>query len=322
MLHNKKTITIIIILGFIFSFSYNTLVINGFKKFEIKLKEVRNTRIKLPRKDTYLLKIWGVEPPEEIYFNYKKLSYFYSRLRGPLKEFYVKLSPEVISKDINRLEIIGPTSYSIKIKNFLGELEDIFILFDSSEIIKDRRIKITKLFLIFVCASLLLWSARWFILTFLGLRYFKKSSLWYFISYIPCLIFFFIIFLLHIFTPYQIIIPLKIFIGVSILLVGIVQVPVVLIFISNEIKKRIASAQPIEPSIIYSPLVNFIRWLKIHDFGFRFALLFIALLIVSTLLLIFRLKFLSEQVAKAAYFALVVGVTGRLIGMMQQNKER
>lgn len=55
-------------------------------------------------------------------------------------------------------------------------------------------------------------------------------------------------------------------------------------------------------------ILNFIRWVEIKNFSTICAIFSIALLFLTTLLLILRLKFLSEQIAKLVYFILILAV--------------
>lgn len=189
MLKDKKTILAIIIFGFIISFFYTTIVISDFKDFQIKLKDVKDVRFSLPQKDAYLLVVWGVDLPKEIYFNDKPVRYFYFRERRELKEFYISLPLEFVNEGNNRLRIVSPTTYSLRIRNYLGCLKskEAFILFANSNSLK-RIFSLGRLIFLTLFIGLIL-AGTWCLFSFLLQKFFnislRKFFFRYWSSYLP-----------------------------------------------------------------------------------------------------------------------------------------
>jgi len=325
VLKDKKAVLVIIIFGFIFSFFYNVLVIENFKDFQIKLKEVKDVRFNLPKKDAYLLKLWGYEPPQKIYFNDEPVIRFYFRERGELKEFYINLSPEIVNEGVNRLKIVGPTAYSVKIKNYLGCLESrgAFILFANSRYFK-RVFPLGKLIFLTIFISLILAGIWWLFSLFLQ-KFFNivlnRFFFRYWSSYFPCFFFFLVTFLFS-FTSYRIVLPANSFMGMSIFLVGIFKFPTILISLWKE-RKRQPKIEGLEIQRFEPPgyrlMAKAFTYIK-QEPANGFIIAFMVLLMLCAFLLIFKLDPIAEQLANLAYFALVVEVGIKLFKLVKEER--
>jgi len=327
MLKDKKTILAVIILGFIFSFFYNTIVIRDFKDFQIKLKEVNNAIFSLPEKDAYLLKIWGISPPKEIYFNNEPVTPFYSRERSGLKEFYISLSPEIVNEGDNRLEIASPDTYSVRIKNCLGSLEQkqAIILFANSKYFK-RVSSLGKLLFLTIFISLTL-AGVWCLVFWSLQRFFnislRKFFFRYWFSYLPCLFLFLAIFLFSL-SPYKIVFLPRLFIVLSILLVGVIQCPVVSWLFLKEFKNGLQVPQGklrkegLDLPDGYRIIGKYLPYIK-HKPADNFIIASIFFLLMSTILLAFRLESISESVAVIAYLTLTIGTVMKAIKFFKEE---
>jgi len=324
VLKDKKTTLAIIIFGFILSFFYNALVINEFKDFQIKLKEVKDVRFDLPQKDTYLLVLWGPELPKEIYFNNRSVMYFYFRERIELKEFYISLPPEFVNEGTNRLRIVSPITYSVRIRNYLGCLKSkgAFILFANSKSLK-RPFSLGKLIFLTLFISLIL-AGMWYLFSFLLQKFFnislRKFYFRYWFSYLPCLFLFLIIFLFSL-SPYRIVLSQQTFIGLVIFCTGIVKLCVILISLWRE-KEKQAKIERLEiqrfQPLGYRLMAKFPIYIK-QEPADGFIIAFMLLLIICALLLICKLDLIAEQFANIAYFALVIGVGIKLVQLVKEE---
>lgn len=333
-------IALLIIYGFILSFFYNYFVFTEFKDFSIKLKQVKSRSFVLPQKDTYLLKVWGLKSAEEvrfIRFNREIARPFYFRERGELRESYFKLPFEIVNKGINTLTIDSQTTYSVRIQNYLGKLESggIFILFNSAMLSKNHSLCTSKVALKAIFITFLLLSIYIFF-PFLIKRYFgfslNKIYFGYFLSYLPCFLIFFIIYLLSKITPYRIIISAPFFIDLNIILIGVIQVLVVICLLIKEVKVRFEKmkasgffnkniqAQMKLPIGIRRMLI-FRRWYEKCKLNDKLIILSMVSIIICAFLSILKLEPAAEQVANLAYFALIISVLMKFVKSVRKKNE-
>jgi len=324
VLKDKKTILAIIIFSFILSFFYTILVVTDFKDFQIKLKEIKDVRFSLPQKDAYLLVVWGIELPKEIYFNDKPVRYFYLRERRELKEFYISLPPELVNEGTNRLRIVSPTTYSVRIRNYLGCLKSkgAFILFANSKSLKII-FSLGRFIFLILFISLILAGTRclfFFLLQKLFNISLRKFFFRYWFSYLPCLFLFLIIFLFSL-SPYRIVLSKQTFIGLIILCTGIVKLPLIFISIwrgkERHPKIERLEIQRFEP-LGYRLMAKFFIYIK-QEPADSFIIAFMLLLVICTLLLIFKLDLIAEKLANIAYFVLVIGVGIKLVKLVKEE---
>lgn len=294
-----------IIIGTIFALFYIYFVVPGFKIFNLKFKDVKGSvNIDLPQKDTYLLKIWGLEFPQGIYFNGDLLEPYSSRERGKIKELYFKI--EAAGTSI--FEIVSPLRYSLKIQNCRGYNDEVVVLFKSSRFLKNLHFKagrflaaaIIYCFIIFVIFR---------ILSFLLQRFFsfsfEKEVLRFSFCFLPGFLFFLMIYLFSIFSDLKVIaLRSSYFARISIFSVGIFLLPLVLFYV-EKLRNR---------------LVSLIRiWVDTSKIADKFIVLFIVMIMLNALLFFVEPKI--EQLANIAYFALVIGVIIKFVRLVRAGKQ-
>ncbi|MCM8783428.1 MAG: hypothetical protein NC818_01415 [Candidatus Omnitrophica bacterium] len=316
MFQNKKLILISLILGAIFSFFYNYFVIGDFKGFKLKLKDVKGiTQFNLPEKDIYILKVWGKDSPQEVYFNDKILSHFYFRKRGELKELYFSLPEDLVNEGSNKIKIVSPLSYSLRIRNHLGTADYGTVLFKESKFLKEKRFNFRKFLLGIVLFSL----SIFFIFRFFS--FLTKNLLIIILSYIPCFLFFLFSFFISQFSPYRIILHIYSFLGMSIFLVGIIMVPLFLIFSARKIDIKLLKENFQKDKDLF--LSNrIVYWIMTREFSDKCILTFMFLLILCAFLLIFKLEPVAEQIANLAYLVLVLGVGIKFVKFIREEKQK
>ena len=336
MLKNKTTalsILLVFVLSFAFSVLYNTFVISGFDAFDIKLKEVGSIKVDLAEKDTYLLKVWGLEPPAKIYFNDKAVSHFYFKNNGELYEYYIKLSGEIVNERDNILNIGSALNYSAKIRNYLGRAKDkdIFLLFDSSDFLKEKELSLSKVILNAGFVVVLL-SGVWLLLFFLAKRLFdssfRKFAFGYFLSYFPCLLVLFAVYIFLRFFSCRAIIPFEIFIRLAVFLIAVVQLPVFFWTLKKivklhmmEQKNKLKSQEELKSPSGFKPLLVFSQWTKNRKFSDKCVCLFMALLMICVVLLIWNLELIAKWVANFAYYVLFIVVAVKFKKLMKAERQ-
>jgi len=107
--------------------------------YDNKISNVQSSLVvKLPRLDTYLVKLWGEKRPEKVYFNNIEIIPFRISSRNNTEEAYIKFDRALVNEGRNIISIVSQNSYSMRIKNFYG-LDDsrkLFLLFDSSRFLR------------------------------------------------------------------------------------------------------------------------------------------------------------------------------------------
>ena len=331
MLRTKYIIIFLLVIlaySLIFSFLYNYFVVIKIDEFNKKFKNIqRQLIVELPKRDTYLIKIWGLRYPERVYFNSKEVDPFCFRERGILKETYIKVDESLVNEEQNILDIIGNESYSVRIKNFCGasDSKNILVIFKSSRFLKfkpDRFIAVTFLTYIIL---IFLWVIFYIIVkyVFSNLKIGKIFFLYClsnFGLFLSLLIFIF----LFSFTPYRIILSHSAFLGLSICILFLTNFILFCQFIFRQSQTLI-----LNPSIIKSikPLSRAIKLplgeikesylnlyiikLILHFKRFTDQYLisaFIFLLLICMILLIFKLYTIAHWISYLAFFCLLTGI--------------
>lgn len=138
-LKDIKIIVVFLIYSLLLSFFYNYFVVSKLEVFDFKFKDAQQRlRVSLPEKDSYLVKIWGLQFPQKVYFNSLEVTPFSYRERGILKEINIKVDSSLANKGKNLLSIVSNKRYSVKIRNFYGATDSkgIIILFKSSRFLE------------------------------------------------------------------------------------------------------------------------------------------------------------------------------------------
>ncbi len=347
-----KLVVFHIFLGAAFSFLYVNLTIPRFNEFNLKILEIRGEKsFDLPKQDTYLLKIGGHDVPNAVYCNSSKINYAVFVDRKKRKEFYFVLPSELVRKGENVLKIGSTNTYTANIKNCLS-YTDFGVILLSSSAIKKQEINTTILVLFLLMLILFGFGVSFALEKLFGIsldKYFVKYAL----SYAPCL--FLMTFLYNVFKlmPLHIFFFRTSFIGLSIFLVLIIQIPIFLSFIVELIKQvtaiskeRKAAAPPVKKTFAVppkekKPLVSTViatqafestkmltdklmgyravQWWLTKDLPDKCIIFFIFLLFFCTFLLSFHLDILAEIFANIAYLFLTTGV---IIKLLHSSKNR
>jgi len=320
---------------------------------DLKIKNVGEKAIfNLTQQDSYLLKIWGIRRPEAVFLNGTALQSFQGRNRGGLEEQLFKVSASLVKIGMNELRIKGPCAYSVRIRNYFSSIASGILLFDDSLATrKDSQPfmqRIIKIFLLF-----LFLSAIWILVNFVNGKILRMPQHnidnAYLISIGLCLLFGLIIYLSNQFTHYCFLFFFKNFVVTiltifcaSFLMISLVMavrdIKIIMVSYSNEIQSfkngliqqkhmlqyffAEASQHKFNSDKLFSSInqlpfykfiLVFIIWLRGASFSDKCLIIFMIDILLSCLLLIFRLKFLADALAYPAYFLLVLALVGKLI---------
>ncbi len=351
MLVQKKILFLIIVFSLTFTFFQSNIVIGKFEDFDEKYFDVKRVNLNFPEKDTYLLKIWGLEWPEAVYFNNEPISSFHSRDRGESKELYFELSSENIKKRSNYLNIISASDYSIKIRNYYGKLESgrAYILFDSSPIFEKRHLGVIRLISIVVIV-LCLFLGSWILILHFNKEYlqfsFKKIKSIYFCSLAMCILLELLIYIFSIFSPHHVVISIGYFSVLCISVIGMTQFFLFSVFILREInskvviwyrifkkngkkliRQKLENSQEREALLgrfnvprIYKIIIFVALWFYSRKLFEKCLSVFIVSLLLSALLLLLNLDFIAVQVANVAYFCLLIGIGVRFVEFVKEER--
>jgi len=338
-----KIIIFQVIVGVLFAFFYTRLTIPKFDNFKLKILDVRGEiSFQLPARETYILKIFGDDTPEKVYFNSSRIVHSIFRNRTKLKEFYYMITPEISKQGTNNILIIPDNRYSIKIMNNIVSTDFGAVLFKSSVEKKPKNNGMPYLLaaLLFVSWGL---AVIYFLKYLFGLSV-DNFPFKYYLSYFLCIL------LLVFFDKISLLLPVRLlffersYIGVVAFLILIFQIPTLFNFIVHEIVYRYHRPEPsikpklksIRPLNIDYPRVEYKRiyleflkisgknvsrqflgcravaWFLRNDFSDKCILFFMALLFSCAFLLCFNLSFIAEFLANVAYLSLVTGVIIKL----------
>jgi len=334
-----KLVVFQMIVGILFAFFFARLTIPEFKKFQVKILDIRGGRsFQLPERGTYLLNIFGDNIPEKVYFNSKRIVHSIFRNRAKLKEFYYIITPEFTTKGINSILIIPDDRYSIKILNNISSTDFGAVLFKSSVEKKPKSNTMLYFFATFICAAwglAILYSLKFLFGLSIDNFFFK-----YCFSYVPCILLLILLYKISDFLPARLLFFEKSYVGVVALLILLFQIPALFNFIIREIVSRYHYSRPpnyseIEYKHIYleflkisgknasRKLLGFsaIVWFINKDFSDKCILFFVALLFSCAILLSFNLSFIAEFLANVAYLSLVTGVIIKLKNAKSEPKE-
>ena len=313
-----KLVVFQMIVGILFAFFFARLTIPEFKKFQVKILDIRGGRsFQLPERGTYLLNIFGDNIPEKVYFNSKRIVHSIFRNRAKLKEFYYIITPEFATKGINSILILPDDRYSIKILNNISSTDFGAVLFKSSV---TRKAPIPfYIFLLFVFIFIV-WGLC---LSYLIKKLFGLSLDSFFIRY--CLTYFPCILLLYLFDKAAIFLPAKLlffersYLGVISVLILLFQILVIFTSIlptplQQPSKNKYFGLLMNSSRSISKQLAGYraVAWVIKRDFSDKFILFFMFLLFFSAFLLCINLSFIAEFFANIAYLSLLAGVIIKL----------
>lgn len=336
-----KLIVFQVMVGVLFAFFYARLTIPKFDEFKLKILDIRGSRsFQLPARETYILKIFGDDAPEKVYFNSNRVIHSIFRNRTKLKEFYYILPADITKKGTNNILILPDKRCSIKIMNNIVTTDFGAVLFKPS-VVKKEKIH-PHLFLSFIFIFIVWWLGVLCFLKFLFGLSMDGFVLKYCLSYFPCILLLAFFDKISALLPAQLLFFERSYMSIIAFLILIFQVPALFNFIVREIvyryhhpiiEPKLKAIRP--PNLIYSKikyensyvellkiscknvsgqLLGFraVAWFLRKDFSDKCILLFMALLFLCALLLCFNLSFIAEFLANVAYLSLVTGVIIKL----------
>ncbi|RKY31785.1 MAG: hypothetical protein DRP68_04535 [Candidatus Omnitrophota bacterium] len=316
----KNEFIIFLIIAGVFLFFYNSLVVNKVKIFRVKLKQVSNTvEVNLPEKEAYLLKIWGEGFPTSVYFNNEIIPHFWYRRRGGIKELYYYLPSELIKKGRNRLHIESLYSYSVRIKNYLGDSELGIILLDASKALKRKKNLSRNIFLPF-CISFIFVYFYWWLINFLTQKYSYLNSKRFFLhtfSFFPCFLLFLFLYFASKLLPCEIKFLPSSFFRVSLLLSA---TTFFVLFIPIFLYKEFKSFQLPKfrtPFHLLIVLIN--EWLKLNLIN-KYIRIMIFLIVLVSVFLFTGFELLSQWMANLVYIILIVAVLSNLLKLIKKEE--
>lgn len=298
---NKKLIFTVILYSILISFFYGFFSYKRFDAFSAKFNNVKaELKFVLPQKDAYILNIWNPLLPRQIYFNGRQVSPAYVTKKHGLENAYVILPADYAVKGDNLLNISGDGKYSLKIRNFFGaaKSKNIYILLNSSKLAQERRLGLQKFILTVCIVSLLL-----FIILLPLIRLEIEIFPIYLISYAPYFLCFSLFLLVSLFSPLRIIMSNAAFIVLSLLLVGIIKVPMVTYALFKKYKSKAVSSQDDAGARIVSLAIS-----GKGNLGEGLVFLFMWFILFAVASFIWGLDILGEFIINIAYVVLVVAL--------------
>ncbi len=342
-----KSVIAAICCSLLFSLFYNCFVDKlDTEPFDKKFKNVnRQLTLEIPKTDTYLLKIWGTEIPDKVFFNNRELLQFLSRKRREVNELYIRLDPSLINLGRNKLDIFSNKSYSVRIRNFYGatELGDIVVLFNRS---KMPNFKLGYSFIIVAFQAFLGLLCLLFIIKELLKFCFENYNFDEFLSLFWRGNFsFFLVFAVFTISislaGYRVLVFPSTFLGIMFILLFLLNSYLIIIFCLNR-RKEIVINKPvllIFNSVLSDKYKNYqsltldkfiYNSLTLDKFIYNFSELSLenTSLIFSLFMLIFcipalfmRLNFLANLLFFIFYFCLIYGLFMRLKRYISENKK-
>jgi hypothetical protein len=347
-----KLIVFQVIVGVLLAFFYAKLTIPKLDNFKLKILDIRGSRsFQLPARGTYLLKIFGDDIPEKVYFNSNSIVHSIFRNRTKLREFYYILPPEITKKGTNKILMLPDKRCSITILNNIVTTDFGAVLFRPSVEKKPETNGMPYLLatLLFVAWGLaILYSLKFLFGLSIDIFFFK-----YCFSYVPCILLLTFLYKISDLLPAQLLFFERSYIGVVAFSILIFQIPALFNFIVREIVYRYHNPEPsIEPklkairplNLIYpirkykNSYLEFLKissknvsrqflgykavvWFLMKDFSDKCILLFIALLFSCAILLSFNLSFIAEFLSNVAFLSLATGVIIKLIKVRSEPNE-
>ncbi|MGE5280435.1 MAG: hypothetical protein ACM3L6_06805 [Deltaproteobacteria bacterium] len=109
-------------LGLVFGRAFVQFTRQGFRPFQLKMLDIYNgAHLVIPRRQPYILKLWGDDPPARVSVNDKTLPHFLYRDRPTIKEFYYFLPPTLTWDGKLDLRIEPAIRFSMKLRNNVAE---------------------------------------------------------------------------------------------------------------------------------------------------------------------------------------------------------
>jgi hypothetical protein len=288
-----------IFLGVIYGMFYHDLSGEGFVDVSIKTRDVPGVAdIRLERRESYLLKIYGDAIPEVVTWNKERIVHAFYRPRKKIREFYYWITPpQVLTQVPNRLEILPHERFTFRIKNNVAASEFGNIVFRPSNTKKlPRSLVLIATVTILLATGL---SVTWAIKRFLHIPP-TKVLLGYALSHLPCFFLFgFLSFLGRFFKLEFILRPISFF-GIYLLFIILIQIPIVLYFILRELRPLLVmQGRRLNDTWIF-------HWWRAQSVQNKFLYAGIAFCGMSVLMFSFRLFLFAEFFANFAFIGFII----------------
>lgn len=304
------------VLSAVFVFFYTQLTVPELDDYNLKIKNVqRGILVELPTQREYMLKLWGMEIPREVYFNSRPIIYTFFKARGNLKEFYYRLPKEIVNPGKNMLKISSSGSYSARFKNTLAHGGHLAIMFKTNE--SENRFRYQEFFLRSSALACILFGACSFLTSVLR-RFFsisqKKFILNFCLSCIPCFLFLFLIFEFCYFSPFRIVFLKHSYIAFCVLMVVFTQFVILLSLLLSKNRKTNNPEEDIPKPPRVQVKEEHLKptsgrkivtwWLSKHIFE-RYVMISMGFLSLTVLFLIANADLLASLSANLVYFLLI-----------------
>lgn len=300
--------------GAILTFFYGKMTVTHFNEYNLKIKNIIGEKtFNLPFKQRYLLKIWGDDVPEKVYFNGNFVTHSIFRNRKHMKEFHYVLPPEIIKIGADTLRIIPDKRYSMRIKNAIVATGFGVVVFKNSGLKKTGSSLIDTICIIFIIVLLGLFIFQLIEIFFIA--DYNRLFFGYAISYLPCIALLVLIHYLPSFLPVELLFIKSYYFAFCGLFILSFQIPFILFtLIKESFDLGLLTRQSLKIGETGKRIANkiagysAIRWLITRKTSDRCILIFIFLLFASASYLILKLEFFAAMIGNLAYLFLIVAV--------------
>jgi len=295
--------------------------------YDQKISNVQSKLVvKLPRVDTYLVKLWGKSYSEKVYLNNTEVVPFRIFTRNNTVEVYIRFDRALVKEGRNVINIFSQNSYSMRIKNFYGsdESRKLFVLFDSSRFLHfDTDLFLNLIFLLFVCLLTAFFLLHYFIRSvFHNLNFFKLFLNFILYNGLCFTVIFILIFIFKV-NQYRVILLPPLFLKIACLYIC---VSILFSFFTFLFKNRHKINLNFKARLLLCKVLRFSTSER-NDIGFFLEhiilkirassyVFFIGLsvfgLILCLFLVLLELYFLSEIISYLAYFCILAGLISKL----------
>ncbi len=316
---------VILIYSLAFSLLYNYFILAKVDEFDKRFKNIYGQlTVELPKRGSYLIKIWGISYPQKVYFNNVEVSPFSLRERGILKEQYIRVDVTPPNKSLNTLNIISEVSQSVRIKNFYGATESktIYVVFKSSTF---QGFDFAGFMRVTVLAFLILigtWVIFYFICGFIFNNFrFRVFFIGYCLYNLGLLLPTAILVFIFSLTDYRVIISKECFLTWAVFLylslnlfifIGFILKYRSIITFESKAARLVVRIARMPNDELKSHLLDFYLGELECDFkkapARLFIIIFILLCLACMVLLVFRLDSIANWVSYLAYFCLAAGI--------------
>lgn len=316
-------------MGISLTYLYARLIISSpLEKFK-DYRELVHTKNNIARhvfdlkKDSYLIRIKHIivrDEEKKVFINGSLLKegvyiYHYIRRRGIIETTYMHIPKGLINDGKNTIDIYfsknAPPDLNIILSNCRKKIGDgIYVLFSDSLHIPSGEISI-KAILQAVIIIFSLFAAMILFLNIILYPSFNRLLLYQIYSLLPFLVFLAIIWVYNSLNKtYRVMFTFNYYLKLGIISFFIINI--CLLFPTLRRRKNIKENSIIDTKLLNSAIKAITR-VRIREFSDKCILLFMALLMVSTLIYLSDLREIAEQFANVACLALITGVVIKFI---------